>query len=455
MCTNRSSVNEELLNSPANKIFYGWWVLIGGGLVTFFAALASIHTYPAFSEAINDSFLAADPNYDVYSNWRFALKALSGTWTGLIVGVVAAPLFGLFIDRHGPRPLMLMGIAAVATGFFLITQVQNDWQKHAAVMVITTGFSATTGIVLFGTLGKWFERNRVLVFAILAASSSAPGLFTLYYSSDLIEAFGWEFMAVASGILLCFVGIPSVLIMRRRPEDFGSFPDGDGPNAEHLYHLKQVSRAALRDVLRDRAFWQVNIAIGLSLAATSGLTINALSIGFVHSSSLEFWVVAYVSGFVEVAGILIVGFIGVRRRSTGLVLPVLVILALSLAGLILVQLSDNLLFEFHLFAFFVAGRSLATASLLILQLAILAEYFGTRRFGVIVGAAFGINASLNLAFPIVRAFITFPFLEDFDAHNLITHIVGIVVLAVAATLVLNLESQSRVAARMRLARKRQ
>ena len=439
------------MNSPPEKFFYGWWIVIGAGILSFVATIVSFHTVSAFEEAIDDSFLAADPTYDLSINWLFALRALSGAWSGIIVGVAAAPLFGMFIDRRGPRPLMLLGIAAAATGFFLITQVQNDWQKHTAITVISTGFSATTGIVLLGTLGKWFERKRVLVFAILSACSSSAVLFSLIRLTA-IEVFGWQFMAIASGILLCVVGIPAVLIMRRRPEDFGSLPDGDGPNAKHLYRLKQVNRATLRNVLRVRAFWQINIAIGLSLAATSSLTIDALSIGFIHSSSVEFFAIVYASGFVEIVGILIVGFISLRRGSTCLLLPVLAILAISLAGLILVQLFDDLPFEYGLFSFFSAGRSVATASLLILQLAILAEYFGTRRFGVIVGAAFGINASLNLAFPIVRAYITFPF-YDSDAYSLVTHTIGLVVLAVAAALILNLGSQSRVAAMIRLAQR--
>lgn len=443
------------MNHYRSKIFYGWWIVIGGALFSFVATIASFHAVSEFGEAIDDSLLAAAPSYSTPSSLSYALRLLSRLVDDLVIGIVAAPFIGMFLDRHGPRPLMLLGIAAATIGFLLITQVQNDWQKHAAMMVVTIGFSVTTGIVFFGTLGKWFVRRRVLVFAILAASPTAAGLLTLYSQTDLIEFFGWQTIAVASGISLCVVGIPVALIMRRKPEDFGSLPDGDASNPKLQYFLKQASAVRFRTVVRERAFWQINVAIGLSLALVSNQWIDPQSVGFFDTTIRELLLSGYAVVFVAVVGVLIVGLIGLRSKPIDLVLAMLAVIALSYAGITFVHLIDDLPFEYRLFALFSVGSGVAGTSLLLLQFAVLAEYFGTRRLGAVIGAAFGINAAMNLVFRIMSGFAIDVFSINTSAYNLITLTFGLVVFAVAAALILNLGSQSRVAARMRLARQRQ
>jgi sugar phosphate permease len=188
------------------------------------AAVSQAYTSGAFWQGFGAFF---DPIVERFG-WSRAVTSgavsIQRTETGVI-----SPFIGLFIDKFGPRKVMLGGILATGAGLILLSRIQSLWQFYGAFALITLGMSFGSFMVLTTTVANWFVRKRVRAMAIYSAGTGFGGLL-LPLVVILIEATSWRTGLVVIGIGFWVVGIPVALVLKRRPEDHGLLPDGDTPD---------------------------------------------------------------------------------------------------------------------------------------------------------------------------------------------------------------------------------
>ncbi len=437
------SLPPEVSRRP--KFFYGWWMVIGAAVFAFVAALASFHESSTFTGAIEDWFLESDPLYRVNTNWRHGLIPYGSFLVSLVSGLVIAPVVGLLLDRYGPRLIMLPSVLVTGISLLLITQVQNELQMQAALWIIGIGVFSITSVVVIGTLGKWFVRKRVLAFAIVSACST----FALIFSGDTIDVirlYGWQITAIVGGVAFLVVGIPIALMMRRQPEDRGLPPDGAKRHGDHHHHLRRRISATARSAVRIPAFWQLTLAVGLVPVAVTAQPIDTENILGIHLVRLlgifRIW---YLAILLTTVGIVAIGFISLRLSKRRLILASFALLAVAYTAQIVNYLIDDFFFELPIyFVFFVVGL-VAQSAIVFLQFAILADFLGRRNFGAVVGMAIAVHTVVHLIF---YRLLFFAF--DIVGHDFARFGAGLTALIIAAVLVLTMEPQSRVTARIRL-----
>ncbi len=436
--------------SSKPKIFYGWWILVGAAVVSFVAALASLHELSTFTEAIKDSFFESDPLYRINNNLPYAYLSLGSFFARFISGLVIVPVVGFLLDRHGPRLVMLFGVLVTGSVFLLITQVQNELQMHVALWIIRTGVLSITSVVVVVTLGIWFVRMRVLAFAIVSACLTFASMFSVDVIFAISE-YGWQITAIVAGVTFLIVGIPVALMMRRQPEDHALLPDGAAEYGDHHNHLHRKVSANARSAIRIPAFWQLALAVGLVLIAMSAQPQDLNNtIGLIYVRLFDIFRISYLAIFLTTVGIVAIGFISLRLSKRILILASFASLIVAYAAFIVIYLIDGFSFELPIFfVFFVVG-SVAQTAIVFVQFAILADFLGRRNFGVVVGMAIAVHTVVS------DLFSNLPFYAyDILGHDLAQFGVGLMALIIAAFLILKMEPQSRVAARIRRASRRQ
>ena len=442
------SLPPEVSRRP--KFFYGWWMVIGAAVFAFVAALASFHESSTFTGAIEDWFLESDPLYRVNTNWRHGLIPYGSLLVSLVSGLVIAPVVGLLLDRYGPRLIMLPSVLVTGIFLLLITQVQNELQMQAALWIIGIGVLSITSVVVIGTLGKWFVRKRVLAFAIVSACSTFAAMFS-GDTIDVIRLYGWQITAIVAGGAFLVVGIPVALMMRRQPEDHALLPDDAKKHGGHHHHLRRRISATARSAVRIPAFWQLTLAVGLVLIALSAKPLDLEnSIGLIYFRLFDIFRIWYLAVILNMVGVIAIGFLSFRISKRILILASFASLTVAYAAFIVIYLVDGFSFELPIyFVFFVVG-SVAQSAFVFLQFAILADFLGRRNFGVVVGMAIAVHTVAS------EIFSGLPFLAfDIVGDNLAQFGVGMIALSIAAFLVVKMEPQSRVAARIRRANRRQ
>ena len=386
---------DRLLNwRPRTPFYYGWLILGIASFATFGATGVSQVVLGGIQVYISE-----DTGWDAST---LSYAATAGTWcSGLI-----APAVGRLADRYGPRWLMPTGLLIAGVCFLLLSGVNSVWQFYAAYVVAR----AVSNPVLIGLVPRtaavnFFRRRRNIALAMVSTFRPIAGainiqLFALIAISQTWRE-GFRYLGIFSLVLI----IPVVLLMRRRPEDFGLQPDGASaiPSSQPSPGGRGSSVATpsaevswtVREAIRTRSFW---------------LIVATACVGTLASSSVGFSMVPYL---VEGARLSVTAAAGVLSLGT----------VLSIANVAWGYLSDRftprrclmvtMLGAGGLLGFLTMVDSLAEALVFALVWGIfsgavgsmenmmLAQYYGRDSYGSLLGifspfqtAALGLGPSL-------------------------------------------------------------
>ena len=441
-----SHLTSPVQSARKPKLFYGWWIVIAGAVmfsvVTIVYTQGMIHfTHETTSYYALSDFSAGtrwDPRW--ISNLDFVLSIFPFT---LWVNMVFSPFVGIMVDRFGPRRIVFSGAMIGASGFLVASVADATWDYRAAILVVAIGMNLCATVVFVATIGRWFVQRRVLAFSILMGAT----IFSSWLGSLLaysIYAFGWRASMVAVAILVLLVGIPVAMVMRRCPESHGVSSDGEKQRPPTKLEIS----ASAGQVLRLRAFWQITIAIGIAGWVGSIQFINDYLAEASDTSASQAGWIFLAAGLLNLAGIITIGFVGdqVNRRA---LLTKLLILKAIVTG-IMALLSGNFVDVpfgwIPMYAAYLCDQ-FASGVLLPLSFALLADYFGRKSLGAVIG----INSSVIGILGVVLAFAVLILLGSIGSSFRPEHVLAMFGVIVAFHMVRNLEPQSRVAARIKIA----
>ncbi|MCH8222686.1 MAG: MFS transporter [Chloroflexi bacterium] len=419
------------------RIFYGWWIVAAGGLVQGYAAATFWRGFTAFFNPIVETF-----------GWSAGATAAALSLQRTEGGMIS-PFVGTVIDRFGPRRVMSFGIFVTGVSIILMSQMNSLWQFYLAMSLLTVGMSFGTFIVLVTTVGNWFIQKRSRALAILMACTGIGG-FTVPVLVGAIDVWGWRDVMFGVGVGFWVVGFPAMLFMRTRPEDYGQLPDGvpledEGTGSRTVIHEADFG---VRQVLRTRFFWQFSIALSLGqlVSSTNLLHLPALS-NFDVSLGLAAGVIAAVAAG-DFIGRLGIGVIGDRFDKRHLIA---ISFMVQTVGVLALALTNAEVFGFTFpmaltLPVFAIGFGLGFGSSIPLRLSMLADYFGRRSYGSILGITSTVSAGFAAIGPIFVG-VSFDILDTYRPAFLILA----VILVAAVPISLTLERPERVAARIRAA----
>jgi MFS family permease len=362
-----------------SKFFYGWAIVAVGFLAHIASAFSISSTLSVFLKPLSTDL---GISRGVFSLIR------SGE---ILIGAVAAPLVGSLIDRHGGRWLMAAGGLVSGAGFLLLGQARDFWQFLLfRWLLVSPGDALMGGMVVNVSISRWFVRMRGRALALAGMGHGLAKVGMPLLAASLILQAGWRSAWVAFGLLtLALVVAPSLLFMRRRPEDMGLLPDGRAkqePDADTNAVGSARARSAMADVawsrreaLRTPAFWLIVTTFGVAHVGVSGLNLHVFS--YVSDQGHPAMVAALVMSiiaFMQFSTPIVWGLLAERSDIGRLIMAKFLFqaagisLALSLPGLLSLYTG-----------FFLYGIGMGATS--ILSEIIWAEYFGRISLGKIRG----------------------------------------------------------------------
>lgn len=209
--------------------------------------------------------------------WPIA-EVASAITVFFLVSASVQRIVGRSIDRHGPRPVLLVGTACMATGVALIGQVTTPWQLYPCFVLVGIGWStlSTTGITT--TVAPWFERHqgRSMTLAIMGASVGAIVGVPLLLLSVATLGLGGGLMA--AGIVAAVILTPLVVVVLRHrgPADIGQQRDG-GPATAGEVPAPLAPPIATAANSR-RLLWSTAIAFALGLTIQIGFITHHVAV---------------------------------------------------------------------------------------------------------------------------------------------------------------------------------
>lgn len=362
-----------------------WFVAATGALVYFFQSGMSGYLLGVLQPAWLSEF-----------GWPSTWLSVAFGIGSLIPGLTGVNV-GRWTDKYGPRWIIIGGAALLGLSFLLLAGVHSFLIFCVVFGLGSIGRSGLSNVPVSAAIARWFVGRRTLAMGLASTGISLAGVILVPVATWLILAFGWRTTVVVLGLGVWLFIIPITwLVMDRSPADRGLKPYG-----EHLVHETRRAPvggdATLRMALHDPTFWL--IAAGQMLGNSA-----ALSIGIHGQKAI---IDKGVSPTEAAAVISLFALCALLSRFVyswlGELLPAAPLLAatyvLQAVGMMLIALTGPGL-GLWLFAItfgFSLGGSVA------LQSIVVAELFGMRGYGAILGAMGLPSAVFASLSPIVAA----------------------------------------------------
>ncbi len=342
------------------------------------------------------------------------LFALSALVTG-----IATPFSGVFMDRIGPRKVLLVSVVVGAAGYALFGMAHNIvvvflvFLGPISMTMLNIAFNASSGII-----NNWFDRHKATAFSVLQAGAGLGSFIIIPLLTFAIGRWDWRAAAFIAAGAIALLGLPAGLLARDTPEEMGLLPDGDEPTSPtpdwtaggEAFDgtVGQVPRGAedapfvmtgmsAQEAFRTRSFWMLTAAVMLIGGGTIGIQVHFVPI-MVWKGLSEGQAGIMLTG-VGLSGMVMVMAMGwAADRFDRLAVGALVCVTAGLGVLVMDLASGSLLWlAVFLFA--------ANMGIWPIAWAVVGQMFGRRAYSTIRGYIMAAEIMATFAIPLLNGLL--------------------------------------------------
>lgn len=240
-----------------SPIYYGYWIILAAFATQMVSVGLQNYVIGPFTTPMSDEF-----------GWTRA-EFISARSIGQMVAAFTGFFIGAGVDKYGGRPFILVGTLILSVSVFMLGSVQtlSQWVLINGV-ILTIGAAMIGNLVVNVTLGKWFVEHRGRAVALAAMGVSTSGILLAPFATWLVDVYGWREAWQVLGVVAGVVLLPAGLVVRRRPEDYGLYPDGrtldqmNSPMGDKA-RLDYASSMTRGQAMRTGRFYLLVVAFGL------------------------------------------------------------------------------------------------------------------------------------------------------------------------------------------------
>ena len=154
------------------------WLTVIATFFSSFVTLGIAYSFGAFFTSMAEEFGSTRGATAVI----FGITTFSFFWLSIATGRAA--------DRFGPRPVLLVGAAALFIGLIATSRVQSLGVGYVTYGA-GVGLAAACGYIpMVATVGGWFREKRAAAVGLAVAGIGAGTMVTSPLSASLINRYG-------------------------------------------------------------------------------------------------------------------------------------------------------------------------------------------------------------------------------------------------------------------------
>jgi MFS family permease len=203
--------------------------------------------------------------------WTRQQVTSGNAYSKLLVGPLFGFLAGWFIDRFGPRRLMLAGILMAGGALVGLGAVSTLAFFYLFYLFNALGYVCGGPLPNQVLLSRWFDRNRGKAMGFAYLGIGVGGAIVPLLAHALTERFGWQAALQILGVLMILIAFPMAWFVREQPAEISA--PGAAPH-------RPAQRSAahdlppLRPVLTSPAFYLLVVGSMCSIGAVGGTMQN-------------------------------------------------------------------------------------------------------------------------------------------------------------------------------------
>ena len=362
MAKDRQGTTEKQAGKPG--FFYGH-VIVASAFFILMIIFIPPGVYGVFFEPLIKEF-----------NWSRTIISGAAALNNLAFGVFCV-ISARLCERFSPR--VVIGAYGVLLGlsYFLMSQMNSVWQLYLYYGVIIA-FGVSIYVAILSIVARWFVKRRGLMTGIAFSGLALASTVGPPVVSRLISTYDWRSSLIILGIASMVIMVVASQFLKRDPQQVGQLPDGASAAEQNAPIARGLS---LNEALRTRQFWLISGMYSIFLFCTIlflvHIVIHAIDLGTTPANAAN---VLAIYGVVGIASVNIMGMAG-DRFGTRLTSAIsFALMAISFLWL----LAARETWELYLFAVILG---LSWGGMQVLFSPLVAEVFGLKAHGVILGAA--------------------------------------------------------------------
>src|SRR5262252_1049650 len=375
-------------------LFYGWRMVAVGSALRVLGGGLYFYGFSVFFLPLSQDLGLSR----AATSLVFSLARAQGAFEG--------PVAGYFMDRYGPRPLILIAIVMSSVGHMLLSDVQSYFALLLIYMgVVSLSFQAGFMDAPMVIANTWFIRMRTRAMSLISASVNLGGFLLTPLLAWAIHTWGWRQAAFGSGVIFLLAGLPLALMVRRSPESMGLQPDGDPPfrptetqQRGQTQSTPQETHFTLAESMRTSPFWYLTIGTALRIVVLTAVAVHYVPIMvWKGMSQTEAAFLLGTQSFLGIPATLLLGWLADRINKTKLMAVCMLFAILSMIVLIFAQEHWQIWFFLPLFTVVEATFPINWSCV--------GEFFGRTNFAKIRGTMIFVQAWGAVIGPVIAGAI--------------------------------------------------
>ena len=301
-------------------------------------------------------------------NWTRA-TVTSGNVAGK---VIIGPLFGFaagwFVDRFGPRRLMLSGILMCGLAVIGLSTMHSLWQFYSFYLLMALGYMCGGPLPNQVLTSRWFNKSRGKAMGIAYLGIGIGGMLVPQIAKWLNMRMDWRSSLVVLGIFMIAVAFPMAWFVKENPASSATAEKIDEP------------KIPFKSILKNRSFYLLAIGSMCSIAAVAGMSQNLklfFSLDLKYSQGEAANIMSMVLG-ASIIGRLLMGWLADRYPKKYVMMLIYFLVTLSIILLYWAS-TPGLIYVFAI----IFGIGLGGDYMIIPLMA--AELFGVKVMGRVMG----------------------------------------------------------------------
>ena len=300
--------------------------------------------------------------------WSRATVTSGNVFGKVIIGPLFGFVAGWFIDKFGPRRLMLVGIMLAGFAVMGFSQMTSLWQFYVCYLLVAIGYMFGGPLPNQVLTSRWFDKSRGKAMGIAYLGIGIGGMFVPQIAKYLNMNMGWQQSMVVLGAFMIAIALPMAWFVKENPPM---------KNTEASINSPQIS---FKKILQNKWFYLLAIGSMCSIGAVAGISQNLklfFSLDLKYSQSEAANVISLVLGS-SILGRLLMGYLADKFPKKYVMILIYSLISVSILLLFYAHIPNVI----YLFAF-IFGIGLGGDYMIIPLMA--AELFGVKVMGRVMG----------------------------------------------------------------------
>jgi MFS family permease len=204
--------------------------------------------------------------------WTRQQVTSGNAYSKLLIGPLFGFVAGWFVDRFGPRRIMLAGIVMAGGALVGLGAVSTLGFFYLFYLFNALGYVCGGPLPNQVLLSRWFDRNRGKAMGFAYLGIGVGGAIVPLLAHALTQRFGWQAALQILGVLMLVIAFPMAWFVREKPEEIAT--GGAAPPSAIPSPQSPMPLPSLTPVLKSPAFYLLMVGSMCSIGAVGGTMQN-------------------------------------------------------------------------------------------------------------------------------------------------------------------------------------